>query len=424
MPDHDIVVVGASAGGVEALVGLAASLPADLPRPCSWSSTCRPPGPAPCPTSCAGTARCRPRTSRTASRSEPGRIYVAPPDHHVLLRSGHVHLSRGPRENGHRPADRPAVPQRRPRVREQGDRGGPVGRARRRDGRAAGHQVARWRRRRPGPDGRALPRDAGQRARARPGRPCRRRRVDGGAPGQADSPTWPSRRPARPRPGCGWRSRWRGSHWKPSRASTRVRPSGFSCPDCNGVLWEIQDGRPGAVPLPGRPRLVAREPPHPAERGPGGGPVGRPAEPRGAGRPGQEAGRAGPPPRALHHGHPVRGAGGRGRAGGPAGPRPAAGPGQLRHRVAAAGRPPPAGGSPPSERPRRPMAEPPADRDLEVLLDYLRRTRGFDFTGYKRTSLSRRIDKRMQDVGVDGYRATWTTSRSTPRSSPSCSTPS
>jgi two-component system, chemotaxis family, CheB/CheR fusion protein len=49
------------------------------------------------------------------------------------------------------------------------------------------------------------------------------------------------------------------------------------------------------------------------------------------------------------------------------------------------------------------MAEPPADRDLEVLLDYLRRTRGFDFTGYKRASLIRRIGKRMQDVGADGY---------------------
>src|SRR5918995_3132716 len=49
------------------------------------------------------------------------------------------------------------------------------------------------------------------------------------------------------------------------------------------------------------------------------------------------------------------------------------------------------------------MAELPADRDLEVLLDYLRRSRGFDFTGYKRTSLSRRIQKRMQEVGADGY---------------------
>ena len=49
------------------------------------------------------------------------------------------------------------------------------------------------------------------------------------------------------------------------------------------------------------------------------------------------------------------------------------------------------------------MAEPRADRDLEVLLDYLRRSRGFDFTGYKRTSLSRRIKRRIQDVGADGY---------------------
>jgi two-component system CheB/CheR fusion protein len=43
------------------------------------------------------------------------------------------------------------------------------------------------------------------------------------------------------------------------------------------------------------------------------------------------------------------------------------------------------------------------DQDLEVLLDYLRRSRGFDFTGYKRTSLSRRIEKRLQVVGADGY---------------------
>jgi two-component system, chemotaxis family, CheB/CheR fusion protein len=49
------------------------------------------------------------------------------------------------------------------------------------------------------------------------------------------------------------------------------------------------------------------------------------------------------------------------------------------------------------------VAELENDQDLEVLLDYLRRSRGFDFTGYKRTSLSRRIHKRMQVVGADSY---------------------
>jgi two-component system CheB/CheR fusion protein len=49
------------------------------------------------------------------------------------------------------------------------------------------------------------------------------------------------------------------------------------------------------------------------------------------------------------------------------------------------------------------VAEPKTDPELEFLLEYLRRSRGFDFTGYKRASLSRRIDKRMQLVGVDGY---------------------
>ncbi len=49
------------------------------------------------------------------------------------------------------------------------------------------------------------------------------------------------------------------------------------------------------------------------------------------------------------------------------------------------------------------MPEPVTDPDLEALLDYLRRSRGFDFTGYKRTSLSRRIERRMHAVGADSY---------------------
>jgi two-component system CheB/CheR fusion protein len=42
---------------------------------------------------------------------------------------------------------------------------------------------------------------------------------------------------------------------------------------------------------------------------------------------------------------------------------------------------------------------------FEGLLEYLRSARGFDFTGYKRASLARRIDKRMADVGVESYDA-------------------
>src|SRR5215467_14429455 len=41
--------------------------------------------------------------------------------------------------------------------------------------------------------------------------------------------------------------------------------------------------------------------------------------------------------------------------------------------------------------------------DLEVLLDYLKRNRGFDFTGYKRASLERRIGKRMQAITCTSY---------------------
>jgi two-component system CheB/CheR fusion protein len=40
---------------------------------------------------------------------------------------------------------------------------------------------------------------------------------------------------------------------------------------------------------------------------------------------------------------------------------------------------------------------------METLLEYIKRDRGFDFTGYKRTSLSRRIQKRMTTVGVDSF---------------------
>src|SRR5499433_1914063 len=43
------------------------------------------------------------------------------------------------------------------------------------------------------------------------------------------------------------------------------------------------------------------------------------------------------------------------------------------------------------------------DPRFEALLDYLKGTRGFDFTAYKRSSLMRRIQKRLQAVNIDSY---------------------
>ena len=49
------------------------------------------------------------------------------------------------------------------------------------------------------------------------------------------------------------------------------------------------------------------------------------------------------------------------------------------------------------------MTDEPESPEFERLLQYLRETRGFDFSGYKRTTLLRRIEKRMAQVGVKGH---------------------
>lgn len=43
------------------------------------------------------------------------------------------------------------------------------------------------------------------------------------------------------------------------------------------------------------------------------------------------------------------------------------------------------------------------DMTLETLLEFVRDTRGFDFTGYKRTTIQRRVAKRMAAVGATRY---------------------
>jgi two-component system CheB/CheR fusion protein len=47
--------------------------------------------------------------------------------------------------------------------------------------------------------------------------------------------------------------------------------------------------------------------------------------------------------------------------------------------------------------------EPADNGEFEAILAYLKESRGFDFTGYKRTSLARRVNRRMSQVGIENY---------------------
>lgn len=107
MPGHDIIVLGASAGGVEALSKLASGLPADLPAAVFAVLHIAPHAGSVLPTIL---NRAGPLPAAHAFEGQPiehGRIYVAPPDWHLLVKRGHIHLAHGPKENGHRPAADP-----------------------------------------------------------------------------------------------------------------------------------------------------------------------------------------------------------------------------------------------------------------------------------------------------------------------------
>lgn len=102
MTKHNIIVIGTSAGGVEALCEMAKHLPKDLEASVFvvmhvGDRTMLP----------KILSRCGNLPAVCAEHEKPyrrGCIYCAPAQHHLAIKNGKTVLSRGPRENGHRPA--------------------------------------------------------------------------------------------------------------------------------------------------------------------------------------------------------------------------------------------------------------------------------------------------------------------------------
>ena len=109
MPNRDILSIGTSAGGVEALLFLAKRFPSDFPAAVlvtihlpsharsALDQVLGRAGPLPA------------QFGRDGEPAEKGRIYIAPPDRHLLLHDERVSLGEGPRENNVRPAIDPMM---------------------------------------------------------------------------------------------------------------------------------------------------------------------------------------------------------------------------------------------------------------------------------------------------------------------------
>ena len=103
MTTHDIIVIGASAGGVEAISTIVAELPRDL-RAAILVVLHLSRGRSVLPEILARSGRLPSTHPKDGERLRYGHIYVAPPDHHMTVEDQTIRVIHGPSENGVRPA--------------------------------------------------------------------------------------------------------------------------------------------------------------------------------------------------------------------------------------------------------------------------------------------------------------------------------
>jgi two-component system, chemotaxis family, protein-glutamate methylesterase/glutaminase len=101
---RDIVVIGCSAGGVQALPKITHQLPADLPASVFVVQHMAPSPPAYLVEILKRTALIDVTWAEQGERIERSHVYVCPPDLHLLFTDHHLQLSRAARENRARPS--------------------------------------------------------------------------------------------------------------------------------------------------------------------------------------------------------------------------------------------------------------------------------------------------------------------------------
>lgn len=104
MATRDTIVIGASAGGVHALSTVVADLPPNLPAAVFIVLHVSASVPSLLPTILARESKLNVAHAIDGEPIQEGRVYVAPPDQHLIIEDRQVRLVHGPKENLHRPS--------------------------------------------------------------------------------------------------------------------------------------------------------------------------------------------------------------------------------------------------------------------------------------------------------------------------------